>query len=45
MPNGWSKQAYIQGFDCETITVKIYKHVWIYGNGWNYLWRCVITLS
>ena len=23
MPNGWSKQAYVQGFYCETITLKI----------------------
>ena len=22
MPNSWSKQAYLQGFDCETITFK-----------------------
>ena len=22
MPNRWSKQAYVQGFDCETITEK-----------------------
>ena len=22
MPNSWSKQAYIQGFDCETICFK-----------------------
>ena len=22
MPNSWSKQAYIQGFDCEYITFK-----------------------
>ena len=22
MPNSWSKQAYVQGFDCESITFK-----------------------
>ena len=22
MPNSWSKQAYVQGFDCETISFK-----------------------
>ena len=22
MPNSWSKQAYVQGFDCEYITFK-----------------------
>ena len=22
MPNGWYKQAYVQGFDCESITFK-----------------------
>ena len=22
IPNGWIKQAYVQGFDCETITFK-----------------------
>ena len=22
MPNGWSKQVYVQGFGCETITLK-----------------------
>ena len=22
MPNSWSKQAYVQGFDCETISLK-----------------------
>ena len=22
MPNGWSRQADVQGFDCETITLK-----------------------
>ena len=22
MPNSWSKQAYVQGFDCEFITLK-----------------------
>ena len=24
MPNSWSRQAYVQGFDCEYITVKKY---------------------
>ena len=27
MPNSWSKQAYVQGFDCETIPFKICKYV------------------
>ena len=28
MPNIWIRQAYVQGFDCETITLKqICKHV------------------
>ena len=28
MPNGWSKQAYVQGFDCKYITFK--KAVYIF---------------
>ena len=27
MSNSWSKKAYLQGFDCETIPLKIYKYV------------------
>ena len=31
MPNVWSKQAYVQGFDCETITfeksVNMFEHM------------------
>ena len=27
MPNSWSKKAYVQGFDCETIPLKICKYV------------------
>ena len=25
--NGWSRQAYVQGFDCVYITLKIYKYI------------------
>ena len=38
MPNIWSKQAYLQGFDCSFF--KGCKYVWTYVNRWKYLWRC-----
>ena len=43
MPNGWSKQACVQGFNSETITYKICKYFWTYGNFWEYFLRCSIT--
>ena len=40
MPKIWNRQAYVQGFYCETITKEICKHVWTHGNNRIYLWRC-----
>ena len=37
MTNIWSRQAYMQGFDCEPIALKICKHVLKYGNSRIYL--------
>ena len=37
MPNSWSRREYVQGFYCESITLKICKHFVKHGNRRIYL--------